>query len=767
MKSKQLLSRFFFSFPAQLVLLHFKKNQVMMLFWLLLFGFITESFATRFGIPYLFLDPEYTGKVGFWSFFIVGLCTGAFIMAFNISSFILNSFRFPFLATLSRTFAKYCHNNFVIPAAFVGLYCYRIFEFQRMEQMKSELEVMTFLLAFLSGIVLVVLVTLRYFMATNKDIYKLFGVKHADAEDVLPGRPLGGLLQRKNWKVETYLVFPFRVKLVRDARHYKRYMLDRVFRQNHINAAVVEIIVFITFIALGLFRDYPLFRIPAGGSVLLLMTMLLMLSGVFKFWIRAWANTALILLFLFINFISQFEFFVPRSKAYGLDYTSTPALYDRQHLEAQVKDSLLLHDIIHTTAILENWKKNQVTQGAVKPKLVLLNVSGGGLRSSVFTFRTLQVIDSIYQGGLFRQTAFATGSSGGMISLCYYRELYLNHYDTLMAANQNQDNRFLQNMGKDLLNSVAFSATVADLFMNNQKFSDGAKYYEKDRAWAWEQQLLENTGHILEKRMCEYRKPEEQARIPILVLCPTVVNDGKALVIAAQPTSYLLHKNEPGNGQMRAECNGIEFMRYFQRQHADSLKLSSALRMNSAFPYVMPAVSLPSTPTIEVMDAGIRDNYGVMNSVQFLHTFREWIAENTSGVVFLQIRDTYKHSKVEDNSIRSFVEKILTPMRNVSGNFLIMQDYNFDRYLQYAKSWLEVPLDVITFQIPESDDRISLSWHLTETEKKFLKNAALNPENRAALQRLKEILPTAITRPQASARLPQNGASAENSIQEQ
>jgi hypothetical protein len=104
-------------------------------------------------------------------------------------------------------------------------------------------------------------------------------------------------------------------------------------------------------------------------------------------------------------------------------------------------------------------------------------------------------------------------------------------------------------------------------------------------------------------------------------------------------------------------------------------------------------------------------------------------------------------------------------MRNVSGNFLIMQDYNFDRQLQYAKSWLNVPLDVVTFQIPESDDRISLSWHLTETEKKFLKNAALNPENRAALQHLKNILPTAITRRRASARLPQTGASAESSIQ--
>lgn len=763
MNLRKSASRFFFSFPVQLVIMHFKKNQMMMLYWLLLFGFITETIAQRFGIPFLFLDPEYMGHVGGRSFFIMGLSMGAFIMAFNISSFILNSFRFPFLATLSRTFVKYAHNNCIIPGFFVLVYCWRIYEFQLSKQLKPLSEVFFDIAVFLAGITLVILLTLRYFMITNKDIYKLFGVAQADTDNSPVAKPLTGSVQRKNgWRVDTYMLFPLKLKIVRDTRHYKRYMLERVFKQNHVNAAVVEIVVFTTFVLLGLFRDYAWFRIPAGASVILLLTMFIMLSGVFRYWLRAWANTALIGVFIFLNFLSQFEVFNPRNKAYGIDYTKTPVTYNRESLQEQCSDSILAADKAHTIGILEKWKARQQLAGVEKPRLVVLNVSGGGLRSCVFTFRTLQAIDSVYGGELLHHTAFATGSSGGMIGLCYYRELFLHHRDTLLKANQNMYNRFLLNMGKDMLNSMAFSATVADIFLNNQQFKESGYFYEKDRAWAWEEQLLENTKNILNKRLRDYELPEKNAEVPILVISPTIINDGRALHIAAQPVSYLLHDNTQQDKGMLAVANGVEFGRFFGDHNPGNLKLTSALRMNSAFPYVMPAVSLPSVPAIEVMDAGIRDNYGVMNSMQFLHTFRDWIAENTSGVVFLQIRDTYKQPKIEDNSVKTMVEKLTAPMRNLSGNFLIMQDYNFDRYLEYARSWMKVPMEVIIFQMPETEDRVSLSWHLTEKEKKFLKLAALSPENQQSLKKLLQLIPP-VNMPPALAGPLQNASSAGNS----
>ena len=46
----------------------------------------------------------------------------------------------------------------------------------------------------------------------------------------------------------------------------------------------------------------------------------------------------------------------------------------------------------------------------------------------------------------------------------------------------------------------------------------------------------------------------------------------------------------------------------------------------------MPATALPTVPQVEVMDAGIRDNYGVLNAIRFIYEFKDWIEENTSGV---------------------------------------------------------------------------------------------------------------------------------------
>ncbi len=73
--------RVFFSFPLQLVFLHIKNNILLLLFWVILFGIISGQIGDKFGLPNLFLHPEYLGEVGFWSFLILGFSCGGFIMA--------------------------------------------------------------------------------------------------------------------------------------------------------------------------------------------------------------------------------------------------------------------------------------------------------------------------------------------------------------------------------------------------------------------------------------------------------------------------------------------------------------------------------------------------------------------------------------------------------------------------------------------------------------------------------------------------------------
>ncbi|HEX8532130.1 MAG TPA: patatin-like phospholipase family protein, partial [Cytophagales bacterium] len=85
-----MLARFWYSFPVQLLVLHIKKNQWLLLCWWILFGCVAGGYGRIFGIPYLFTDPEYNHQVSFAGLFIMGVALGGFVMAFHITCYILD-----------------------------------------------------------------------------------------------------------------------------------------------------------------------------------------------------------------------------------------------------------------------------------------------------------------------------------------------------------------------------------------------------------------------------------------------------------------------------------------------------------------------------------------------------------------------------------------------------------------------------------------------------------------------------------------------------
>jgi hypothetical protein len=86
------------------------------------------------------------------------------------------------------------------------------------------------------------------------------------------------------------------------------------------------------------------------------------------------------------------------------------------------------------------------------------------------------------------------------------------------------------------------------------------------------------------------------------------------------------------------------------------------------------------------------------------------------------------------------LSKITAPVRNVSGNFILMQDYLHDDYFKYMEAWVGCPFDYVQFQLPEMDEKIALSWHLTNKEKLFLRQAVFTEDNLAALDRIGKLL---------------------------
>ncbi|HRH66901.1 MAG TPA: patatin-like phospholipase family protein [Bacteroidia bacterium] len=755
MWSKKAFTRFFFSFPIQLVVVLLKKNHILLLYWFILFGWITNTSSKTFGIPFLFLDPEYMGTVGFTSFFIMGFATGSFIMVYNVSSYIVNGFRFPFIATLARPFLKYTINNFIVPSVFVLTYLGNIFYFQLSNEYQSIWTVLVHLLGFVTGMTLIIMVTLTYFFQTNKDIVHMFGVETSDADpnapvaehllemkEFKPKRKLFGSRKKnyeKVWRVDTYLSTFTKVKLVRRTGHYTREMVESVFRQNHLNAAIVEIIVFGLFIIMGLFKDYSFFQIPAGASVLLIFSMFIMLSSAFRFWLKAWAGSVFILLIIVLNSLSRLGIFYPDNKAYGMEYNVPPATYSINRFNSLDDAITVQADYDSTLRILERWKEKFITERE-KPKMIFINCSGGGLRASIWAFRIMQVSDSLTNNEFSKSTQLITGASGGMIGAAYYRELMLQQRLGLMKRFDSE--KCINNIGKDLLNPVAYSVTVSDVFFNIQKFKDGNTQFSKDRAYAFEKQLNENTGSVLSKRLTSYRQPEASALIPMMVFSPTIVNDGRRLMISPQSISYLASHQKDTSFTFEPTIDEIEFRQLFRDQSADHVKFTSVLRMNATFPYILPAVTLPSHPQIQVMDAGIRDNTGLKTSLKFLYVFRKWIEENTSGVIFVDVRDSHKARPIEEKPRMTFLENIITPLGNIYGNLLTIQDYNQDEAYEYAKSWFHAPFNFVIFELPTKEQDISLSWHLTTREKRLVENSVSLPQNELAMKKLLELLST-------------------------
>ena len=715
------LRRVLFSFPLQLLMVHLKKNLNMVIFWLFLFGLITGAIAPRYGLSYLFLTPEYFDKVSFTAYFLTGFGCGGFIMAFNISSYILNCYRFPFVATLSNPFIKYCVNNSPIPLLFVGTYMYSIYQFLLNEKTFTTQQIIYYELGLGLGIVTFIVFGTSYFFTINRDIYRMFGIKDADSA-ALPLKNTRSrhawkntnlVTEQRDWYVETYWVLPFVNRLVRPVRHYKKEMLIRVFKQNNRNAFVFIILALLSLFSLSYLQDIALFNIPAASSLFLMFTMLLMLSTAMYTWIRGWSLLFIIVFLLSINFLYTLDIFNNNNRAYGLNYQTPKAAYKNESIDQMGLDSARYQaDVKHTIEILNKWRLKNSTPTCTKPTMVLINAPGGGLRASLWTFYSLQYIDSLLDGALLQHTQLITGSSGGMIGAAYLRELYLRQASG--KTNELHRAALADNMGKDILNPIVFSLVVNDFFFPLQKVDKGNFTYNKDRAYAFEWKLNQNTNGILEKTISDYQTPENNATVPMMVFSPTIANDGRKLLVASQPVSYLCQNTYKSNLQLHPIYDGIEFSRLFADQGAKNLRFTTALRMSASFPYISPLISMPSEPRIELLDAGMRDNFGLELTLKFMHTFRNWITTNTNGVVIIQIRDKFKESPIDDNPQRDILGNSLMPIGILYDNLFAIQDYNQNQQLQYASLWFDQKVEIIDLVMNRNSTKnVSLSWHLT------------------------------------------------------
>ena len=257
---------------------------------------------------------------------IVGAATGAFIMSWNVTTFILYSRHFRFLATTTRPFLKYCTNNFILPGSLLIYYFFKAIDFDSYkginDQQRNCLADCRISAGFFSG------------DRTFPSLFFWCRSHHHPADDTTDCKSetfqiavqikrysaiYSSRLIRVNW----YMSGPFSVKQVRDVSHYSKEFIDRIFSRHHF-AAILSIC--IAFLFLGCWLDFlwmnPYFQLPAAASIFLFFSILLAVSGAFSYFLESWSIPFLVLLFFVLNILYHYEIIDPTNKAYGLNYTN-------------------------------------------------------------------------------------------------------------------------------------------------------------------------------------------------------------------------------------------------------------------------------------------------------------------------------------------------------------------------------------------------------------------------------------------------------------
>ena len=732
---KKLFVDLYFFLPTRLLASQIRRYPLAILLWLFLFGIVGQYFLVSLGGPYLFLDPEYQGKVNFLSTFWVGIFLGAFTVSYHLTNYILDGSKFYFLATQRKPFLTFCLNNSLLPGIFWIYYMYQLFNFQYKQSDIHYLSPYFTVLGLFLGGILWILFVAGYFQLTNQNAEKILGKRLIeDLSDPL-GVARRPFLYKKpsDFYVRTFL--SIRLKKVQVTPIYeddkKKFL--KVLSQNHNNALIFEILVFLLLSLLAFFAEKPSVQIPAAASYLMLFSFLMMFYGAVLFWFRKMGIIVLLLILLFVFWFRDISGWKPTSYAFGLKLRENQkVIYDYRFIHSQ-SDSLKLQQSFeeHKQRFFA-WKNKLKNE---KPNLVIVCTSGGGTRSALWTVSCLQYLDSITHNQFSNHIYLITGASGGMIGASYYREMLFYNYS--LAQKLHPIHKI--NISKDILNRISFSMATQLLTLplyvqiKNQT-------YRKERGYHFEHQLVYNTDFWKNKTIGDYYQAEKSGQIPMLIFTPTIVNDGRKLLISPMNNAIFCQRF-PFNSLYYNEIPFIEWKQLFQNYEPDSLLMTTAIRMNATFPYVLPNVELPTQPALEIMDAGLTDNFGTITATTFILRFLQYFRNEFNQIILLQIRDTKQEEKIENIEKKTLLSDLLAVLSDSYNSIANNGDYMNDLLLESVRYLLKEQLQVFELQyIPTNDyHRASLSFHLTEQEKNDILKAIQAPENQKVFQKIDKI----------------------------
>jgi len=306
-----------------------------------------------------------------------------------------------------------------------------------------------------------------------------------------------------------------------------------------------------------------------------------------------------------------------------------------------------------------------------KPKLVIVATTGGGIQAAVWTAVVLEGLEKELSkektgGAAFRDhIRLITGASGGMQAAGLY------------AADFERFDKGIPNLMSEQLAEDSLWPTVQKMLIHDFPGVAWPDKFHSDRGreleTAWEfntRPRLDKGGNLLpapdrfddrfhprewqasplSSSFARLKPKEATCDRPTLIFSPMLVEDCRRLLISNLEMSWFtsangsnLNKPLDGVPTDRLAVPAVEFWRLFPHAYGNAeqntgFKVVTAARMQATFPFVGPAVSLPTEPARRVVDAGYFDNFGINLAALWLYRHKQAILDHTSGVVIVEIR---------------------------------------------------------------------------------------------------------------------------------
>ena len=483
--------------------------------------------------------------------------------------------------------------------------------------------------------------------------------------------------------------------------------------------------------------------VPPGFAICLMLSALTSTYGFFVFFFparRFGLLAGLLLLWIATNGIGG-----PHHRIHELAYDTVhpaPGTVDQVSPEAS--------GLADDAAVLEHW----IDEYGPRGPLVVVAADGGGVRAATWIMSVLTQLEDDSQGRFPQQVRFVAGASGGMLGAAHYvgslQPPASGPVRHRTPANDPLDRQaLLKGIAEDSLTPLAERLVLHDLI-------PGLAYLGSDRGDAIQEAWERSTQGVLTQTVRSLQEGEREGWRPSLVLSPMIVEDGRRLFISNLELDNLATEGTQTTPPRFLSRSAIELARMFH--DAAALHLGTAVRMSATFPYVMPAVEIPTSPALRTVDAGYYDEHGVNLAALWLLDHAALIRKRVPRVILIEIPDGLASLAKPGpcNARRSWIMSglwaLTTPVEGILSGRDAVSAYDNDELIEVLSATFNTPeaperFQSIAFEPPYErpecgacatpEDEVALSWHIKPNDVRRLSegmNSEVNREKRARLR---------------------------------